>query len=181
LSRQRHVREDRLLAQIEADHLRDMEVGRLVIGDAVADGVADRHVAGARRAQQAGDAEHAVGAEGLGIEEVVVDAAVDHMHRDRPGGILHEYAVAVHIEVATLDQLGAHAGGEEAVLEVGAVQRSRRQHHAGRVIDAGRSDPAERLEQQIRIVQHRRDAVAAEQLGEEPLHGRAVLDHVADA
>ena len=40
----RHVVEDRLLAQVVADHLRHVVVDRLVVGDAGADRVDDRHV-----------------------------------------------------------------------------------------------------------------------------------------
>ena len=38
---------------------------------------------------------------------------------------------------------------------------------------------AQRLEQQVGVVRDRRDAVLAEQLGEQPHHHLAVLEHVA--
>jgi hypothetical protein len=40
-----HVVEDRLLAEVELDHLRHVGVDRLVVGHAGADGVGQRHVA----------------------------------------------------------------------------------------------------------------------------------------
>ena len=67
------------LAEIEADHLGDVGINGLVVGDAGADGVGDGDVAGAIGGEQAGDAEHGVGAEHEGVQEVVVDAAVDHV------------------------------------------------------------------------------------------------------
>ena len=49
----RDVVEDRLLAEVVADHLRHVVVDRLVVGDARADRVDDRHRAGAVGAHQA--------------------------------------------------------------------------------------------------------------------------------
>ena len=51
------VRQHRLLAQIVADHRRHVRVDRLVVGDARADRVRERHVAGAVRVVEPGDAE----------------------------------------------------------------------------------------------------------------------------
>ena len=59
-------------------------VERLVVGDAGADGVGERDVAGAIGVEQAGDAEVRVAAERQRIEEVVVDAAVDDVDARRP-------------------------------------------------------------------------------------------------
>jgi hypothetical protein len=42
----RHVLQDRLLAEIEADDLRHVAVDRLVVGDAGADRIGERDVAG---------------------------------------------------------------------------------------------------------------------------------------
>ena len=65
------------------------------------------------------------------------------------------------------------------MLEVGAVVHARRQHDHGRVDHARRRDRAQRLEQQVRVVRDRRDAVRTEQFGEQPHHHLAVLEHVA--
>ena len=73
----RHVAEDRLLAEVEADHLRHVGIDRLVVGDAGADRVGERDVAGAVGVEQPGHAEQAVLPEGERVEEVVVDAPVD--------------------------------------------------------------------------------------------------------
>ncbi len=73
----RHIFQDRLFAKIEADDLRHVGVDRLVVGDAGADCIGQRHIARIIGAHEAGDAERGVGAEGERIEEVVVDAAID--------------------------------------------------------------------------------------------------------
>ena len=89
---------------------------------------------------QARHAEHAVGAERQRVEEVVVDAAVDHVHALQAARRPHEDAVLIDDQVAALDQLDAHPLGEEAVLEVGRVVHARAEQHDGRVGPAGRGD-----------------------------------------
>ena len=74
------MREHRLLAEVVADQVGQVGVDELVVGDAVADRVGDRHVAGARGVHQARAAEQRVGAEVHRVEELVVDPAVDHVH-----------------------------------------------------------------------------------------------------
>jgi hypothetical protein len=72
-----HVREQRLLVEVEPDHRGHVRVDRLVVGDARADGVRKRHVARAVGVQETRDAERAVRPEGERVEVVVVDASVD--------------------------------------------------------------------------------------------------------
>ena len=67
------------------------------------------------------------------------------------------------------------------MLEVGAVVHARCQHHHARLVDAGRRHRAQRLEQQVGIVRHRRHAMQREQLGKQPHRHLAVLEHVAHA
>jgi hypothetical protein len=55
-------------------------VDGLVVGDARAHGVDDRHRAGAVGAHQPGDAEQRVRAELQRVHEVVVDPPVDRVH-----------------------------------------------------------------------------------------------------
>ena len=114
-----------LLAEVEADHLRHERVDRLVVGDAGADRVGERHVAGPVGVEQAGHAEQAVLAEGERVEEVVVDAAVDHVDALHAPRRAVEDAVAVDDQIARLDELDAHLPAEERVLEVGRVVRTR--------------------------------------------------------
>ena len=57
-----------------------------------------------------------------------------------------------------------------------------RQQHDGRIgAGAERRDRLQRREQLVRIVLDRRDAMPREQLGEQPHHHLAVLQHVGDA
>jgi hypothetical protein len=61
-----HVVQDGLFAEVELDHLRHVGIDALVVGDAGADGVAQRDVAGAVDVQQAGTAQRGVGRNTLG-------------------------------------------------------------------------------------------------------------------
>ena len=90
----RHVGQDGLFALVVADHLGHVGVDHLVVGDAVAGGVGQRDAPGAIGVHQAGDAQHRIGAEGLGIEEVVVDAAIDHVDALEAAGGAHEDVAA---------------------------------------------------------------------------------------
>ncbi len=115
------VADDGGLAEIEADHLGDVGVDRLVVGNAGADGVGDGDVAATVGGEQSGDAEHGVGAKHQGIEEVVVDAAIDDVHALRALGGAHEYGFVTDEEVLSFHQLDAHLLRQEGVFEVGAV------------------------------------------------------------
>lgn len=174
-----HVAQDGLLVEIEADHVADIGVHRLVVGDAGADGVGQHHIAGAVRRQQARHAEHGLGVEGQGVEEGVVQATVDHVHRLRAGGGAHEHAVVTHEQVGPLHQLDAHLACQEGVLEVGAVEAAWGEHHHAGVVQ--RAGALERFQQQVRVVVDGGDALGGEQLGEQPHHHLAVFEHVAHA
>ena len=80
-----------------------------------------------------------IGAERLGVEEVVVDAAVDHVARARRPLVVRMKTVPSRDdEVAAFDQLDAHLLGEEAVLEVRrVVDAGREQHDHWRVATSG--------------------------------------------
>src|SRR6185369_6809689 len=105
-----HVSEQRLFAEIEADHLWHERIDALVVGDAGADGVGDRDRARAIRAEQAGYAERRVRAKRERIEVVVVEPPVDHVDAFRPLGGAHEHDAAVDEQVDAFDELDAHLG-----------------------------------------------------------------------
>ena len=88
---------------------------------------------------QAGRAEHRVGAELQRVEELVVDAAVDHVDAGRAGGGAHPHPAARAEQVAALDELDAHQAGEQGVLEVGGVVDAGGEHDDRRVLDAVRA------------------------------------------
>ena len=98
-----------------------------------------RDVAGPGGVDQAGAAEQRVGAEVHRVEELVVDAAVDHVHRLEALRGAHQHPAAAAHQVAALDELDAHRAGQQGVLEVGGVVDARREHDDGRVGDAGRA------------------------------------------
>ena len=174
------VVEDRLLTDVEADHLRHVVVDRLVVGDARADRVRDRDVARAIDAHQAGHAEQRVGSELERIHEGVVDAAVDRVDLGEPPRRAHVADAVAHDEVGRLDELDAHLAGEEGVLEVGAVGGARRPYDHDRVLAAAGCRRLQRVQQQRGVVAHRADVVAREQLGQQPAHRNPVLEHVRD-
>ena len=129
----RHVLEDRLLAQVEADHLRDVVVDRLVVGDPGSDRVGDRDGAGPVGAHQARNPEQRVGAELQRVDERVVEATVDRVHPLQARRRAHVTHGVADDEVRRLDELDAHLPGEERVLEVGGVHRAGGPEHDRRV------------------------------------------------
>ena len=109
----RHVLQDRLFAEIEFHDLGHVGVDRLVVGDAGADRVGERDVAGGIGRHQPGHAERRIRAEGEGIEEVVVDAAINDIDALQALGGAHEHLIVLDDEVAALDQLDAELVGEK--------------------------------------------------------------------
>ena len=130
-------------------------VERLVVGEPGADRVGERHVAGAVRVQQAGDAEMRVGPERQRIEEVVVHAPVDDVDAPQAGRRPHVDDVVVHQQVAAFDERDAHLAREERVLEVGGVADAGRQHDERRVGRDRRRQRAQRREQRLAVVRDR--------------------------
>ena len=66
------------------------------------------------------------------IEELVVDAAIDHVDALEASRRSHVDDVVVADEVAALDELDPHLAREERVLEVGGVVDARGQQDDGR-------------------------------------------------
>ena len=177
----RHVLQDRLLAQVELDHLGHIRVDRLVICHAGANRIADAHVAGPVGVHQAIAAQGGAVTEHRWVEEVVVDAAIDHVDPLRAAGGAHVDKTVLDEQVLALDQLDAHLLRQEGVLEVRAVVHARRQHHHGRIGRARLRRRAQCFQQQVGIVGHRRHPVRAEQVREQPHHHLAVFQHVRHA
>ena len=68
------------------------------------------------------------------------------------------------------------------MLVIGGIERPRRQEHDRRLAAvATRRDRAQASEQLVGIIVDRRDAVAREQVGQEPHRHFAVFQHVGDA
>jgi hypothetical protein len=178
----RHVLQDRLLAEIEFHDIRHVGVDRLVVGDAGADRVRQRDVAGRIGRHQAGHAERGIGTEGEGIEKIIVDTAIDHVDPLQPFRGAHEHLVVLDDEVAAFDQLDAELVGEERVLVIGGVVDARRHQCDGWLRGrAIRCHRAQRGQQFVRIAFDWRDAVAREQVWKQPHHDLAIFQHVGHA
>ena len=178
----RHVLQDRLFAEIEFHDLRHVGIDRLVVGDAGADRVGQRDVAGRIGRHQPGHAERRIRAEGQGIEEIVVDAAVDHVDALQALGGAHEHLVVLDDEVAALDQFDAQLVGQEGVFVIGGIVDAGRQQRDRRLRRGReRRHRAQRRQQFVGIFFHRRDAVAGEQVRKQPHHDFAVFQHVGHA
>ena len=137
---------------------------------------------GAIRGEEARDAEHRIRPKRERIEEVVVDAAVDHVHALRPVRRAH----VDECRSARRDPGPRPARRPSAAP--GTRARNTRELCAPGVSTAtvGRSSPAgeqavEIGEQQVGIVLDRADALRREELREEPHHHLAVLEHVGHA
>src|SRR5579859_4823832 len=80
------VLQDGILAQIVSDDARHVGVYGLVVGNTGADCVGDGNGSAAPRIDQAAYAQLAVRAEGVGVQEIVVEAAIDRVDRRESGG-----------------------------------------------------------------------------------------------
>jgi hypothetical protein len=108
------VLQQRLLVEVEADHVRHAVADRLVVGDAGADGVGDRDGALAVGADEPGHAERGVGAELERVDEVVVQAPVHRVDALQTVRRAHVEDVVAHDEVARLHELDAHLRARNA-------------------------------------------------------------------
>ena len=173
--------QQRLLAQVVADQVGHVGVDQLVVGDPVADRVGDRHVPGPGRVDDAGAADHRVGAELQRVEEVVVDPAVDDVHRAQSLRGVH-----VH-PVAGADQVARPRPAPRPSAGPAGRARSRRRCATPGVSTTtnGSATPArrgraQRGEQLGRVLVDRVDPLLGEQRREGPGHRQPVLDDVAD-
>lgn len=93
------IGQDRVLVEVVPRELRDVGVDELVVGDAVADRVGQRHAPRADGGDQSCHAEHRVAPEVHRVEEVVVDAPVDDVDALLPVRRAHAHLAAAHDEV----------------------------------------------------------------------------------
>ena len=178
----RHVWQDSLAAGVEFHDFRHVGVDRLVVGNACARGIGNGEAAGAVDIHDAGHAERGIGAEGEGVEEVIVDAAVQDIDRLVAGGGAHGHAAVLDAQVGAFHQLTAHLVGQEGMLEIGGIVDAGRQHrHGGPAVACRRRHGFQRAAQKLRIILHRAHSDVAKQLGEELHHRLAVLQHVGNA
>ena len=143
--------------------------------------IGEGDVAGVIGAHQPRHAQHRIRVEHLGIEEIVVDAAVEHIDLLRALGRAHVELVVLDEEIAALDEFDAELVGQEGMLVIGRVEPAGRQQRDGRLLAAGGRDRTQRGEQRIGIIFDRRDAVLGEKIRHQPHHDFAILQHVGDA
>ena len=91
--------------------------------------VAEQHVAAACAVGQAGHAEGRIGTQFERVAVVIVLAAQDRVHALQACHGLHPDAAAAHRQVAALDEREAEVARQQRVLEIGFVERSRRQQY----------------------------------------------------
>ena len=177
----RHILQYRFFAGIEAHDFGHVAVDRLVIGNAGADGIGERDIAGMIGRHQPRHAEHRGWVEDQRIDEGIVEAPVDDVHPFRALRRPHENHIVTHEQIGALDELDAELVGEEAMFVKGAVVPARCQQHADRrtAADAGaRADRGQRFEQCLRVGFHRRNLDLVEQFGDQLEHHLAVFEHV---
>ena len=169
------------LAEVVLDHVGHEGVDGLVVGHAVADGVGDRHVAGAGGVEQPGDAEQRVGYEVHRVEVLVVDPPVDDVHGPRAADRAHPEPVVTAEQVAALDELGTHAAvpGRRARSGRSCARPGVSTATVGSAT-SGRRRGAQRVEQALGVLDHRAHLLAREHLGQHVRQRTPVLQDVGD-
>ena len=176
-----HVLQNRLLAEIKADHVGHIGINRFVVGHPRAHGVAKGDIARCVGFHQARAAQRGASAKDTWIEIVVVHAPVDHVHPLQAARGAHVDEAILDAQVLAFHQFDAHLLGQKGMFEIRAVVHARREHHYAGVGAACGCALAQGFQQQIRVMRHRRDGVQAEQVRKQPHHHLAVLQHVGDA
>ncbi len=180
----RHILEQRFLLEIEPDHIRDEIVHHLVVGCAGADCVGKVHIALPVCGHQPGDAEDRIWAEGEGIEEVVIESAIDHIDPFEAFCGFHVDDVVFDDQVLADNDLYTHAPGEERVFEVGGVVDARGEEYDGGVLwrwAVNGGDVTEESKQLLAVVVDGPYLLVCEQRGEDPLHHLAIGQNIADS
>ena len=176
-----HIRQNRIFAEVVANDCGHVGVSCLIVGDSRSYSVHQRHISGAICVEQSGNTEARVGAEAQRIDEVVIDAAIDHIHAAQSRRGSHVHDIVVHQQVASFDQFDSHLLGKECVLEICGVEDARRQQNDGGFISSGiiwRNERSKCGQQRLRIMFDRTHAVIAEQPRKDPLQHFAVRQHV---
>ena len=176
-----HVLEDRFLAQVKADHVRDIGVGRFVVGHASSERIREAHIAGAVHRQQARHTEIRIRAKRERIEESVVDTPVNDVDALASARGAHEDVTVLHEQIRAFDEFDPHLLREKSMLEIRAVGLAGREHHYSRFAHCSGRRRTQCVQQQRGIVLHRQNRLGGEQLGKQPHHHFAVLEHVRNA
>ena len=171
--------QNRLLIEVEADHVRNERIDRFVVGNAVARSIGECDISGGIRPDQTRNAEGAVLTEDGRVEEIVVNTSIDHVHSLRASGGLHVHAFIVNEKVASLYEIAPHLAGEEAVLEVRRVVRPRCQHDHPALTRLSWGDAHQRVAKPSRVAFDGANMTPPKHSGKDALHHSPVLQHVA--
>ena len=171
----------RLAEEVTGDRREETQQGG-VLQQAAAQRVGHRHAAPTHAVEQPGHAELRLGPQLERVAPVVVDPAQDHVDRLRRGQRALPDTAAAHGQVVALDQRIAEIAREIRVLEVGLVERARREDHDPR-LPARRSggDGRQALAQRAEEHRHAVHARIAEQRGQDARDHHPVLERVACA
>ncbi len=175
------VLRDGVFAEIVFHDLRHIGVDRLVVGDAGAGRVGQRHITLAIGPHDAGYTEQRFRLEDLGIDELIVDAAIDDVDALQAFGGPHIDDIVLDEEVGALRQRHTHLLGEIGVLEIGRIIDAGRQNDDVRLVTAVRRDVLQRLVEMVAIVADRADLQRMEGVGQDALEHGAVFQHVGNA
>ena len=142
--------------------------------------VGHQHMARADGLQQPRHAQPRVAAQLQRVEEFVVQALQDAVHRLQAVQRAQEQPVAAHGEVAALDQRQAQVAREVGVLEVGLVVRAGGQQHDARILPLG-AHGAQVGQQRVVGGRQALHPHLAEGLGEQARDEQPVFQQVAQA
>ena len=122
--------QNRLFAEIIADHVRHEIVDGLVVGRAVARSVDDRHIARPVGGQDSRHADHGIRVERERVEIFVGQTAVDHADAVFPAGIVEEVHFVVHdFEVFGERERRAGFLGQVCMFEERGIVPAGGEHH----------------------------------------------------
>ena len=107
----RNVGQNDVLTEIKLDHLWYVSIDGLIVSNSCARRVDQCYPAVAIHIHQSADADRRVGPQGARVEEVIVDAAVDHIDPFESPGRSHPDITVVDDQIRALDQLDSHLLG----------------------------------------------------------------------
>ena len=134
----RHIRQDRFLAEVILNDARHKIIDHLVIGHSGADGICQRDISRAIGIHQSRHPKHRIFSKHHRIDEVVINAPVNHIHPPQAARGAHVNKLVHHHEVTPFNDVDAHFPREITMLEISTIVAAGRKQHAHRVVVAAR-------------------------------------------
>ncbi len=122
-----HIGNDRVFVQVILDDIWHIGIDDLVIGHSGTRGIGQANIAFQPGLHQAFHTQDRFRVEYRRIQELVIDAAVDHVHGRQAVNGFHEDMIVLNHQVTTLDQFGAHALCQERMFKIGRIENARGQ------------------------------------------------------